>query len=196
MRNYYFFGFLLLVGVSLSGSAFPNDQPWKTVKNKYGFNVSYPGDWEATDPEGEGSPANSRVFQIQGPLSEIKQGKRWVQFDIGCFSPQQNQNSESAREWVLKQLLPPGTKKLSERSFSLGGESAYEITIFDSNNYESHVPTSRGGVSKMAAVLHHGSLCYVGYAEMGTDTQKMRSDKEWKYQDHMEKIISSFKFTK
>ena len=183
---------LILPMISI-GTAAAESKGWKTLVNQYGFSVQYPGDWGAFGMlEGTvENPEHSPTVIIEGPLSLIPRhnefrAKEYVHIELG----QADFPYGCGKHTVGEKIRDPFATKLRDREFQLAGESAYEVT---SSRAAGGGP-NRTNVQMKIDLCHEHKPYYIIVTELGSETYKMKSDREWKYHDVIEKIFYSFKF--
>jgi hypothetical protein len=201
------------VGPPLSpnyGSSFAN-QPstdisaWKTLENRYGWSVKYPGLWEASGLGGSTADRDMEA-SLQGPKGcfEANQecGNLSIGIWIGSISPntttKQFDNS-SPKEFLLANEFPtpPDPEKvlLEQGEATIAGDPAYYV-VFRQKNFEDYPD---GLVMKKIVVKDRNKFYTIASYETGKNKEfisSINSPAGWLLNPTYDKIVFTLSFTR
>lgn len=153
----------------------PDVQRWLSVRGDYGWEISYPPDW---DGGSEG---------ITGPRpcnhESVECGHIYIESQPGDISPQAFLQRESQRL---------GNASIATAgSMVVGGYPAYWVLAVPDERAR-FIPTL--GAEKMIAVKRGNQIWEVMYRETGPAFRAIRSPAQWKFGSTFEKVLSTVTF--
>lgn len=159
---------------------------WRTVKNKYGWEIKYPKNWYA-DSSGDATPETSGLVEIGGPEGcQYASRKRCALIQIDAMIFQGESISNSSVEQYLGTNGPRPDLRI-ERKFALGGVPAVDVCYLVAKG-------GAGAPQRKIAVKHNGRILEIRYIEQGKDEDTIKSPSDWKYAAIFDKMLTTFSF--
>jgi hypothetical protein len=149
---------------------------WKVLKNKYGWKIKYPKNWQP-----DNNPATSGLVTFFGPGDCTKERCASFQLDSEIEQKVNGDDKKSPQELLSGGRPPvPGYQR---RAFEIDGFPAFE----DSGP---NVPAP----ALQIAVKHYGKILLITYIEGGKDVDAIKSPADWKYVADFDRMLSTLTF--
>lgn len=164
---------------------------WQELKNKWGWKVKFPNNWEAY-AVGEDTTETGDGVGIQGPKRCYPAGERCAHVGIGVNPLESDSIANlNPRDYLLKQIHELYKRKLiSEGETRVAGFPAYEIFFLQQN--EGGWP--QGKPYHLIAVKRESKILTISYYEDTKDRATINSPADWKLVPIFEKMLSTFSF--
>ncbi|MGC2828307.1 MAG: PsbP-related protein [Candidatus Acidiferrum sp.] len=154
---------------------------WKTLKNKWGWEIKYPADWKVFENPQAG-PAISGVVEFYSPGDCVNE--RCASFDINS-DINQGTVKDFPEEEAKSQKNDPNL--FFRRRFQLGGFPAIDACWYEPKANE-------GQLVRRISVIHKGREIEITYAEGGRGKVAIKTLADSKYMGTFDKILSTMSF--
>ena len=150
---------------------------WNTLKNKYGWTIKYPQDWNPDD-----HATTSGQVSFYGPGNCATERCAGFQVDAEIF---QGDVKISPEEYL-------GANKASSNLFNQKTIGLDGFPAVDACYYTSGL-NGRQPVREIA-VKHHGRIVLITYSEGGKNKDAIKSPDDWRYVTTFDKILATITF--